>query len=263
MANLANQNPTGRFTGLAELYARCRPGYPDTAIDFILTHCGLGPASTLADFGSGTGISARIFARRGIAVIGIEPNADMRAQAEQEPTPAEFPQPSYRAGTAEATGLPACSADAVLAAQAFHWFEPEGTLREFHRILKPGGWVILIWNERDEADAFTASYGEVIRSAAEAAVLESVRAQAGEVLLGSPLFRNARKVCFRHAQELDADGAVGRAFSMSYAPKEPAAAEQHAAALRQVFERFQQSGKATLCYLTTVYVGQKPSDDHP
>src|SRR5207244_9435794 len=90
----------------------------------------------LVDVGSGTGISARQFARLGIRVVGIEPNDEMRNQAGQAVLPSRVPAPVYRAGRAEATGLRESWADAVLAAQAFHWFEPDPTLREFHRILK-------------------------------------------------------------------------------------------------------------------------------
>src|SRR5262245_64739900 len=106
MAELHRLDPLGRFTGLADLYAKYRPDYPAEAIDFIQTRCGLGPGALLVDVGSGTGISARLFAGRGVRVIGIEPNADMRARAEAEPLPPELPLPVYRDGQAEVTGLP-------------------------------------------------------------------------------------------------------------------------------------------------------------
>src|SRR5262245_25912751 len=121
MSDLSQYNPTGRFTGLADLYARCRPGYPPEALDFLITHCGLGRGSLLVDVGSGTGISARLFARRGVSVLGIEPNAEMRARAEAESLPPDLPTPVYQEGRAEATNLPDNMANAVLAAQAFHW----------------------------------------------------------------------------------------------------------------------------------------------
>lgn len=253
MNELSHSNPTGRFSGLAKVYARCRPGYPESAVDFIISRCGLGPQALLVDVGCGTGISSRLFVRRGVPVVGVEPNPDMRAQAEAEPVPPGCPAPRYCDGRAEATGLAAGTAGAVLAAQAFHWFEPEAALREFRRILVPGGWVALVWNERDEADAFTAAYGAVIRTAPDAAAVEGPRARAGEALLVSPLFEQGERVRFAHEQELDEEGMLGRAFSASYAPREPAAVETFAAALRDVFARHQRDGKVMLCYETTVY----------
>jgi SAM-dependent methyltransferase len=257
LMELSQYNPTGRFTGLTELYAKCRPDYPSAALDYIVRRSGLYPGSLLVDVGCGTGISSRLFALRGIPVLGIEPNAEMRAAAETVVVPAGTPVPIYRAGTAEATGLGDVTADAVLAAQAFHWFEPETALREFHRILKPDGWVALIWNERDGADPFTAAYGSVFATVPESALVECGRGRAGEPLLVSALFQRAERVVFAHAQVLDEEGMLGRAFSASYAPREPAQAEAFAAALRGVFQRFAEGGQVSLCYETIVYLGQQ------
>jgi SAM-dependent methyltransferase len=250
-------NPLERFTGLAKLYARCRPDYPAAALDFILGRCRLGPGSVLVDVGCGTGISSRRFAERGVAVVGVDPNDDMRAEAEAQAVSAGRPAPRYRKGTAEATGLPDVYADAVLAAQAFHWFEPGRALGEFHRILKPDGWAILMWNERDESDPFTAAYGAVLRTGPDAVRVEAERGRAGEPLLTSPLFQHGERVNFTNEQELDEDGLLGRAFSASYAPREPAAALVFAASLRAVFARFQHGGRVALRYETSVYVAQR------
>src|SRR5260370_14245042 len=105
MIELAQPNPTGRFTGLADKYAKYRPSYPAAALDFIMARCGLGPRALLVDVGCGTGISSRLFALRGIPVLGIDPNADMRSRAEAEPLPSGVPVPRYCEGRAEATGL--------------------------------------------------------------------------------------------------------------------------------------------------------------
>jgi SAM-dependent methyltransferase len=249
-------NPTGRFSGLADTYAKHRPGYPEAALDYIVLRCGLTGASRLVDVGCGTGISTRLFAARGIPVIGIEPNDEMRAKAEAEPLPADSSIPEYRKGKAEATGLPDHFADAVLAAQAFHWFRPDDALHEFHRILSPGGHVALVWNERDESDACTAAFGAVMRSGPDAAAVEAPRGRAGEALLHHPLFTDATRTLFANEQELDEQGLLGRAFSASYAPREPVAVERFTAAMREVFARHARSGKVVLRYETSVYLAR-------
>jgi SAM-dependent methyltransferase len=262
MVNPQPTNPTGRFSGLASLYARYRPSYPAAAIDFIIEHCGLSPWAVLVDVGCGTGISSRLFAARGLSVIGIEPNADMREQAEAETQQIVLEglpnRPEYRDGRAEAIPLLDGIADAVLAAQAFHWFEPGPALQEFHRVLKPGGWAVLIWNERDERDPFTAAYGAVIRSSPGAAAVEMPRARAGQALLDAPLFENRACHRFSNSQELDEEGVLGRAFSASYAPREPEQAARFRDALASVFATFQQDGRVSLRYETSVYVGRRP-----
>ena len=191
MTELSTENPTGRFTGLAETYARFRPSYPPHAIDFIMARCGLSLDSRLVDVGCGTGIASRLFAARGLTVIGIEPNTDMRCTAASADYGAE-PSVIYREGRAEATGLPAAYADVVLSAQAFHWFEPVATLCEFHRILKPDGWAILMWNERDERDPATAAYGDVIRMARDAAAIEGQRQARAGIVLREPALSPGR-----------------------------------------------------------------------
>jgi SAM-dependent methyltransferase len=257
MPDLSRSNPTGRFTGLADTYAKHRPSYPPAALDFIEKRCGLGPDSLLVDAGCGTGISARLFAKRGIPVLGIDPNADMRTRAEAEPLPPGVPAPQYRDGRAEATGLPDGVATVVLAAQAFHWFDAPTALREFHRVLCPGGWVVLVWNERDESDPFTAAYGTVIRTTPETAAVEGPRGRAGEALLASPLFEKGERIPFSYEQELDEEGVLGRAFSASYAPREPEARKVFADALRAGFAQFQRQGKVVLRYETTVYLARR------
>jgi ubiquinone/menaquinone biosynthesis C-methylase UbiE len=258
MSDLPRRNPTGRFTGLADKYAKYRPSYPAEAIDYISTRCGLRSDSLLVDVGCGTGISARLFSTRGVDVIGIEPNAEMRATASAtSPGPAERPV-TYRDGRAESTGLPEAVADVVLAAQAFHWFEPDAALREFQRILKPDGWAALMWNERDEQDSFTAAYGAVIRTGRDTAAIEKPRQEkAGKVLLSSQLFRDAEQVTFRNNQVLDEDGLLGRSFSASYAPREASEVAAWTDQLRTLFSQHQRGGTVVLQYQTSIYLGRR------
>ncbi len=106
--------------------------------------------------GAGTGICSRLLADRGARVLAIEPNDAMRAAAE------DHPRVEWQRGTAERTGLEDSGVDLVVCAQAFHWFEPQAALQEFHRILRPGGRLALIWNKRDNSDPFTAGYRQAI-----------------------------------------------------------------------------------------------------
>lgn len=157
----------------------------------------------------------------------------------------------------EATGLVDGVARVVLCAQAFHWFDPDLALAEFQRILRPGGWVALMWNERAETDPFTAAYGAVIQSIPAACGVEQPRTRAGEALLTSPLFPGASARQFANEQVLDEESLLGRTFSMSFVPRGGAEAERLAAELLQLFQRHQQAGQVVLRYETTVYLGQK------
>ncbi|MGA9419931.1 MAG: class I SAM-dependent methyltransferase, partial [Candidatus Cybelea sp.] len=137
-------DPTARFGTRAQAYAAFRPSYPAGAIDAALDGLGDPNTLTIADVGAGTGISSRLFAERGVTVIAIEPNARMRAAAEQHP------RVSWRDGTAERTNLPSGSVDAVVACQAFHWFVPNEAFGEFRRIARRRA--AILQYERDERD---------------------------------------------------------------------------------------------------------------
>ncbi len=150
-----------RFSNRAEIYARYRPRYPDAVIACLTDACGLSPSATVADVGAGTGILTELFLRNGNPVYAVEPNAAIRgvAEAQLQGTP-DFHSID---GRAEATTLPKNSVDFVVAGQAFHWFEPVATRREFRRILKPGGWIALIWNDRRlDSTPFMRAYHELL-----------------------------------------------------------------------------------------------------
>ncbi len=252
----ADYRPTERFTGLAQLYSQHRPSYPNAALDFIISHCQLNEQSILVDVGCGTGISSRSFAERGIPVIGIEPNAEMRQQAQGETSSAEAANLSYREGRAEATGLPDSCANAVIAAQAFHWFEADPALREFHRILKPDGFAVLLWNQRDESDPFTRAYGDGVRTLAETEVIEPFHGR-GEALLTSPLFQEGVRKFLSHDQVLDEPGFLGRAFSASYAPRGAEPAKLYAQEIRDLFRQYQRNGRIVMHYETSVFLARR------
>ena len=153
---------TERFSDRVADYVKYRPSYPQSLVAALEARHGWDPAKiVLADVGSGTGISSRLFLERGYAVHGVEPNVDMRRAAERDL--ASYPRFVSVAGTAEQTTLDAGSVDAVLAAQAFHWFDPVRARQEFARILRPSGVVVLLWNERRVEGAFLEAYEAVLQ----------------------------------------------------------------------------------------------------
>lgn len=130
------RQPTERFSDRVADYVRYRPAYPEDLLRTLVEATGLGPGRVVADVGSGTGISAALLLRSGARVLAVEPNPEMRRAAEER----LGGEPRFRsvAGTAEATTLPSASVDLVTAGQAFHWFDPEPTRREWLRILRGG-----------------------------------------------------------------------------------------------------------------------------
>jgi len=154
-------NATSRFSDRVENYVRYRPGYPPGALQALQTQCRLAPDHVIADIASGTGIWSRMLLENGNPVFGVEPNTEMRQAGER--LLAGFPNFTSVAGTAEATTLLDKSVDFVTAAQAAHWFDRERARREFLRILKPGGWLVLLWNERlTDSTAFLRAYEELL-----------------------------------------------------------------------------------------------------
>src|SRR6185436_3876550 len=154
-------DPLNRFSKRVENYVQYRPGYPAGVIELLKSECGLTETSVIADVGSGTGILAELFLKNGNSVFAIEPNADMRQAAER--LLKEYKHLMSIAATAEATTLETKSVHFITAAQAFHWFDRNCAKKEFARILKPGGWVALIWNERRlDSTAFLKAYEDLL-----------------------------------------------------------------------------------------------------
>jgi SAM-dependent methyltransferase len=156
-------DPTRRFSDRVDNYVRYRPGYPAEALDILRAETGLTAESVVADVGSGTGILSELFLKHGNTVYGIEPNDDMRQAAER--LLRGYPEFHSVAGSAEATTLPAAGVDFVVAGQAFHWFDRPRARAEFARILRPGGWVVLLWNARRvDATPFLRDYEALLQA---------------------------------------------------------------------------------------------------
>ncbi|MFI5263773.1 MAG: class I SAM-dependent methyltransferase [Candidatus Kapaibacterium sp.] len=246
---------TERFSNRVENYVKFRPHYPSEIIPFLSEEIGLSPSSVIADIGSGTGISARMFLKNGNTVYGIEPNKEMREAGETFLK--EYPKFHSIDGTAEATTLKDASIDCIIAGQAFHWFDVAKATVEFKRILKPGGWVVLIWNERIlDATPFLISYENLLHSfGTDYAAVQHTNVK-GNI---SSLFKDKGYTVkiFPNSQSCDLEALQGRLLSSSYiptadSPKYRPMLEE----LREMFDRYQVDGRIDILYNTEVFFGQ-------
>ncbi len=135
------------FESGSDIYERARPTYPPEAVDLLAETAGLVPDSRVLDLAAGTGKMTRRLSERGLRCVAAEPSPSMR-----EVFTRVVPGVPLVGATAEHVPLGDASVDAVVVAQAFHWFDPPTALAEISRVLRPGGWLALIWNERDESD---------------------------------------------------------------------------------------------------------------
>jgi ubiquinone/menaquinone biosynthesis C-methylase UbiE len=133
------------FDECADTYAQYRPTYPDAAVEKILSAFDLNPGKLICDLGAGTGVMSLLIARHGISVIALEPLEMMRKKGAMAAAECGLPV-IFAASRAEQIALRDQSVDAVVCAQAFHWFEAESALKEIHRVLKPEGGLALVWN---------------------------------------------------------------------------------------------------------------------
>lgn len=248
-------DPTTRFTSRVENYVRYRPSYPAAIIPLLETECGLTTATVLADIGSGTGLLTELFLKRGNQVFGVEPNARMRAAGER--LLAKYPAFVSVDATAEATTLPDESIDLIVAGQAFHWFQRDAAKVEFQRILRPGGWVILVWNGfRVEASAVVRGYHELLVKYGTDYQEVSREIETCDIeYLFSP--RSYRQASFSFQQVFDFAGLKGRLLSASYAPQpSDPGYENMIEDLRSLFEANEKHGTVDFDYETQVYYGQ-------
>ena len=244
-------NPTKRFSDRVDNYIKFRPSYPLQILDFLKTKLDLTTESVVVDVGSGTGISSEMFLKNGNKVFAVEPNDEMRKAAEK----AYNADSNFKStkGTSENTGLQDKVADFVVAAQAFHWFEPNQTKKEFHRILKDGGKIVLIWNDRkifgtpfaEEYEALITLFGTDYKQVKH----KNIGEQRIRDFIGAFEVQH-----FANHQDFDFNGLLGRLASSSYAPNadHPRFAEMRLA-LKYLFEKHQSNGLIRIEYDTQVY----------
>jgi SAM-dependent methyltransferase len=249
----AGQEPTKRFTGREGDYSKGRPDYPRELIRVLETHSSFSNRSVVADIGSGTGKLTTLFLDNGNESFAIEPNPDMRREAERLlGRRANF---HSLPGTAEDTGLPERSVDLVTAGQSFHWFDKPRAKREFQRILRYPGNVVLVWNSRRlEKGSFGFDYEKL----AERNRRESNRWTSGDVeseSISEFFKKKFLKVNLQNKQELDLSQLIARIRSASYMPNSGNDAKKLERETREVFEKHAVRGRVTMDYDTEIFLG--------
>lgn len=155
-----NEQAAKGFAAAADAYERGRPEHSGESVALLARELGFGAGSRVVDLGAGTGKLTRQLVELGADVVAIEPIPEMRAKLE-----AALPQVEALGGTAEDLPLPNHSVDAVLVAQAFHWFDALRALSEIRRVLRPDGGLGLIWQARDASVPWVARLNEIIDAA--------------------------------------------------------------------------------------------------
>jgi SAM-dependent methyltransferase len=252
--NIRSLHPKERFSKRAGNYIKYRPGYPDGVIACLEEKGILQKNSIIADIGSGTGKLSGLFLQHGYEVCAVEPNREMRSAAEKL-----FKGNKRfisRDGSAEAVPFGDRSVDLIVVGQAFHWFEAKKAAREFKRILKKGGSIVLIWNNRDlSGSGFMNDYEELLRCyGKDYKQIRSINYGTREL---KTLFdgRDAGLVVFDFEQNFDFTGLKGRLESTSYCPLP--GTPQHKMImekLRGLFKQHAQHNNIKVTYKTEMYI---------
>jgi ubiquinone/menaquinone biosynthesis C-methylase UbiE len=242
-----------RFSSRVADYVRYRPSYPSALLDLLRSECALRSGHVIADIGSGTGFLSELFLKNGNRVYGIEPNKEMRQAGEEYL--ASYDGFSSIEGSAEATTLDDSSIDFVTAGQSFHWFEPDAARREFVRILKPSGWMVIAWNDRRMEEApFTRAYENILeRFGIDYKKVKDSYPEAERI---RGFLNTFSQRDLPNDQILDWESLCGRLRSSSFTPPQgrpsytPMMEE-----LRKLFDAHQQNGQVRMDYFTRIYYG--------
>lgn len=241
-----------RFSDRVDAYLRYRPGYPEAAIDHLRSR-GIGPDSRVADVGAGTGILTTLLLPHAGSIIAVEPNGPMREAAARQFAGSE--KVSVIDGSAEESGLPDASVDAVVVGQAFHWFDHGRALSEFRRILKPGGLLAVLWNSRLSDTDFLREYDRLLRKwGTDYNAVNHQQITAADM---APLFdRGFQKDGFPNVQHFDLEGLKGRLYSSSYVPLPGEAGhDELMEGMESAFRLHNREGVVAFRYTTEVYSG--------
>jgi SAM-dependent methyltransferase len=245
---IVNRDPKVRgpytvFADVAAAYERARPGYPQGAVEWLV---GDQPADVV-DLGAGTGKLTRALVALGHRVVAVEPLDEMRAQLE-----AAVPGARAVAGKAESMPLADASADVIVSAQAFHWFDHDDAMPEIGRVLRPGGRLALVWNSRDDRDPWMSRLSAIIGN-------ESIQeSDVVPILEESGLFRWVETARYSFEQVLDRDGLLDLVLSRSYLAKLSDEDRQPVlGAVGALFDETAVDGGVKLAYVTECFRATK------
>jgi SAM-dependent methyltransferase len=243
-----------RFTGRVEEYAKYRPGYPEQIISLLDNKIDFDEAKDVADVGCGTGRLSRLFLNNGNLVFGVEPNEEMRLMSEN--LLSKFINFISVDGTAEVTNLATSSVDVITVGQAFHWFDLKKTKKEFKRLLRKDGYVVIVWNERTNSSRLMKAVNNILNS------LNQEHEEAEKNLVDKKLlntFYGVEKVgssTIPNYQMLDLAGLKGRIQSISYVPESGIENKKIMNEIKDVFEKHNNGGFVKIEYTTRVYYGK-------
>lgn len=198
------------FGPAADAYERGRPGYPAEAVDWLVAGLGITAGSRVVDLAAGTGKFTRLLAPHAPGLIAVEPLEGMWRNL--RPT---LPATPLMAATAESIALRDETVDAVTVAQAFHWFRGAEALTEIRRVLRPGGWLGLAWNRRDQSVPWVAALGRLLDRYERDTPRFARGLWAGAFAAEAP-FTPLESETFHHAQQLDLAGLQDRVVSVSF-----------------------------------------------
>ena len=210
-------HPAARaFGDVAAMYDRGRPDYPEAAVWHLTERLGLSAGRRVVELGAGTGKFTRALARTDAEVIAIEPSEGMRAVFRER-----VPDVELHPGGAEAIPLPTESVDAVVAAQAFHWFRQPQSLDEIARVLRPSGGLGLIWNLRDETVEWVAAFGRILDAYNEPGLPRTRQGAWKLAVERHPAYTPLESASFPSSQEGDVPTFLDRALSVSFIARQP------------------------------------------
>ena len=215
------------FESVAAEYERHRPEYPEEALRWAAGQLGLADGERVLDIGAGTGKLARGLVALGFEVVAVEPGAPMLERLR-----AAVPEAEPLEGPAESIPLADASVDAAFAGQAYHWFDRGRAVPELHRVLRPGGGLVLLWNWWDERDPLQHELGAIV-------VYAGHRPYADEELPGAPWFREIARTIVENAEESSPEAIVARLSTTSmFLTMEADEREQRLAEVRRIASRY-------------------------